>query len=239
MEEIAGLESVSALVLAGGEGKRLQSVVGQRAKVLAQVGGKPFLSHLLSRLRLQGIRRVILALGCFHQDVLDYLESQSLEGLEIVPVIEDGPLGTAGAIRHADSALTCDPVIVLNGDTYAEVSLETLLDFHRERFAAVTLVAAYKKAAQRYGSIEIGEDGRVLGFIEKGKGESGYVNAGVYVVSRQVIQRIPADRAVSWEREVLPTLVGEGLFACCGSFRFIDIGTPASYRRAAQFLERQ
>ena len=178
VEEVAGLEGVSALVLAGGEGKRLRSVVGQRAKVLAQVGGKPFLSHLLSRLRLQGIRRVILALGCFHQDVLDYLENQTLEGLEIVPVIENGPLGTAGAILNAGSVMTTDPVIVLNGDTYAEVPLEPLLTFHRERFAAVTLAAAYKKAAQRYGSIEIGKDGRVLDFIEKGKEKSGYVNAG-------------------------------------------------------------
>ena len=239
MDETAGLESVSVLVLAGGQGKRLRPVLGEQAKVLAQVGGKPFLSHLLSRLRSQGIRQVILALGCFHQEVLDYLKEHSPEGLQIVPVIEDGPLGTAGAILNASSVLTTDPVFILNGDTYAEVPLESLLNFHRERFAAVTLAAAYKKAAQRYGSIEIGKDGRVLGFIEKGKSESGYVNAGVYVVSRQVIQMIPADRVVSWEREVLPALVGEGLFACCGSFRFIDIGTPASYRRAAQFLERQ
>ena len=82
MDETAGLESVSVLVLAGGQGKRLRPVLGKQAKVLAQVGGKPFLSHLLSRLRSQGIRQVILALGCFHQEVLDYLKEHSPEGLQ-------------------------------------------------------------------------------------------------------------------------------------------------------------
>ncbi|MDA2934910.1 sugar phosphate nucleotidyltransferase [Acidobacteria bacterium AH-259-D05] len=201
-------------------------------------GGKPFLFHLFSRLRSQGIQHVILALGHFYQEVLNYLKEQPPEGLQVVPIIEDRPLGTGGAIRNAFSALHSDPVFVLNGDTYAEVPLQSLLTFHRKNLAAVTLAAAYKKSIKRYGSIEMDEAGRVLRFIEKGGDESGYVSTGVYVVSHRVIQMIPSEGAVSWEREVLPTLVGKDLFACCGSFRFLDIGTPNSYRRAAQFLER-
>jgi NDP-sugar pyrophosphorylase family protein len=233
------LSNLNVVVLAGGRGTRLQPVLGEKAKVLAQVAGKPFLSHLLSRLEAQGIEKVVLALGCFHQEVLEYLEERTFEGLQVIPVVEDEPLGTAGAIRNSLEALTSDPVLVLNGDTFAEVPLESLLAFHREQGAAVTLAAAYKENIQRYGSIEIDEAGQVLRFVEKGQSQSGHVSAGVYVISRQVIQMIPPHQAVSWERDTLPGLVGEGLFAWCGPFRFLDIGTPASYERASDFLDKQ
>jgi mannose-1-phosphate guanylyltransferase len=232
------LTDLNVLVLAGGQGTRLQPVLGQKAKVLAQVAGKPFLSHLLSRLGNQGIQKVVLALGCFHQEVLEYLEEQSLEGLQVIPVVEDAPLGTAGAIRNALEVLESDPVFVVNGDTYAEVPLETLLAFHQEHGAAVTLAAVHKEDIQRYGSIELDEAGQVVRFVEKGESMSGHVSAGVYVISRQVIQMIPTHQAVSWERDILPGLVGKGLFAWCGSFRFLDIGTPASYEKAGEFLEK-
>ena len=233
------LANLDVLVLAGGRGTRLQPVLGEKAKVLAQVAGKPFLSHLLSRLGAQGIQKVVLALGCFHQEVLEYLEHQSCEGLQVIPVVEDEPLGTAGAIRNALEVLESDPVFVVNGDTYAEVPLESLLSFHQEHGAAVTLAAAYKKDIQRYGSVEIDETGQVVRFVEKGESVSGHVSAGVYVISRRVIEMIPTHRAVSWERDTLPGLLGEGLFAWCGPFRFLDIGTPASYERAREFLEKQ
>ncbi len=239
MKNTTEISDLNALVLAGGQGTRLRPVLGEKAKVLAQVGDKPFLSHLLSHLSAQGIQRVILALGCFHQEVLDYLDSQDFDGLQVVPVVEKEPLGTAGAIRNALQDLDSDPVFVLNGDTYAEVHLESLLAFHQEQDAAVTLAAASRKNIQRYGSVEIDESGRVLRFIEKGESESGHVSVGVYVISRQAIRLIPPNRQVSWERDTLPALVGRGLFACCGSFRFIDIGTPGSYQRAEEFLEKR
>jgi NDP-sugar pyrophosphorylase family protein len=233
------LVNLEVLVLAGGQGTRLHSVLGEKAKVLAQVAGKPFLSHLLSRLEAQGIQKVVLALGCFHQEVLNYLENQFFEGLQIIPVVEDKPLGTAGAIRNALEVLKSDPVFVVNGDTYAEVPLESLLAFHQEHGAAVTIAAAYRKHIERYGSVATDDAGQVLRFIEKGHNESGHVSAGIYVISRQVIQIIPPNRTVSWERDTLPSLVGQGLFAWCGPFRFLDIGTPASYQRAAKFLGKQ
>ncbi|MDA2936728.1 sugar phosphate nucleotidyltransferase [Acidobacteria bacterium AH-259-A15] len=230
---------MNVLVLAGGEGRRLRPILGRRAKVLAQIAGKPFLSHLLSHVRSQGIQRVVLALGYFHEQVLHYLKERSCEGLEIISIIENRPLGTAGAIRNALSALRSDPVFVMNGDTYTEVLLQSLLAFHRERLATATLAAAWNRSNTRYGQIEMDKTGRVVRFVEKGRDDSGYVNSGVYVVSRQIIETIPSDRAVSWEREVLPRLVGKGLFAYRGSFRFLDIGTPASYRKAAKFLEEK
>ena len=232
-------EDLDVLVLAGGQGTRLRSVIGETSKILAEVAGKPFLSHLLLRLHNQRIRRVTLALGCFSQEVLAYLKEEPVAGIQVVPVIEDQPLGTGGAIRNACSALQSDPVFVLNGDTFAEVPLQSLLNFHREHRAAVTLAAAHKESVQRYGSIETDEEGRVVRFVEKTGDVPGYVNTGVYVVSRQAIRTIPPEQAVSWEREVLPNLVGKDLFACCGSWRFIDIGTPASYQRAEQFLDEQ
>ena len=227
---------LDVLVLAGGQGTRLRSVLGEKAKVLADVAGKPYLFHLLSQLGAQGIRRVILALGCFHQEVLDYLDGQSFEGLQVVPVVEEEPLGTAGAMHNALPVLESDPVFVLNGDTFADVRLDSLLAFHKEQGANVTLAVAHKDNIERYGSVEIDESGRISRFIEKGENESGHVSAGIYVISRQVIQRIPSDRAVSWERDTLPGLVGQGLFAWCGPFRFLDIGTPDSYQRATEFL---
>jgi NDP-sugar pyrophosphorylase family protein len=235
---VNSLTDLDVLVLAGGQGTRLRSVVGERAKVLAEVAGKPYLFHLLSHLGGQGIQRVILALGCFHQEVLDYLDGQSFEGLQVVPVVEEELLGTAGAMHNALPVLESDPVFVLNGDTFADIRLDSLLAFHQRQSADVTLAVAYKENIERYGSVEIDESGGVSRFIEKGKSESGHVSAGIYVMSRQVIQGIPPNRKVSWERDTLPGLVGHGLFAWCGPFRFLDIGTPDSYERAAEFLAK-
>lgn len=231
------LLNIDALVLAGGRGTRLQPIVGKTAKVLAQVGGKPFLFHLLSQLKSQGIQRVVLALGYLHQEVLDYLEKESFQGLQIIPVVEDELLGTAGAIRNALQVLESDPVLVLNGDTYTSVPLESLLAFHQKQGANVTLATTYKKNVERYGSVEMDDTGRVISFIEKGKCTSGHVNAGIYVMSRQIIQMIPKNRMVSWEQDTLPSLVDQEIFAWRGLVQFLDIGTPASYQRATDFLK--
>ena len=88
MQTANSLSNLNVVVLAGGRGTRLQPVLGEKAKVLAQVAGKPFLSHLLSRLEAQGIEKVVLALGCFHQEVLEYLEERTFEGLQVIPVVE-------------------------------------------------------------------------------------------------------------------------------------------------------
>ncbi|MDA2925948.1 sugar phosphate nucleotidyltransferase [Acidobacteria bacterium AH-259-G07] len=234
MKELRG--GFELLLLAGGEGKRLQPVLGAKAKVMADVTGLPFLFHLLLHLRKGGVRRVVLALGHFHEQVLAYLASEPPEGLEIVPVIEPTPLGTAGAIRNALVTLQSDPALVMNGDTLVQIPLKSLLTFHQKRKAVITIAAGYTREAGRYGSIEMDRRRQVIRFVEKGGDHSGYVNVGVYVIARAVIEKIPCNRPVSWEREILPQYVGEDLYAYSGKFPFLDIGTPSSYRRAQSFL---
>jgi len=226
-----------AVILAGGRGTRLRDVIGNLPKVIARVGGRPLLFHLLDRLGAQGVGLAVLALGHGHQEVADCLKGRSESIPRTTTVVEKTPLGTAGAVRFAASRLSSDPFFVLNGDTYSRVPLDALMSFHLERRALVTIAATGRSDPGRYGSLETDAAGRVVRFREKGVAEPGLVNAGTYVVSRSVLAGIPDGTNLSWENDILPGLVGHGLFAFEGTFEFLDIGTPESYREASRFLE--
>src|SRR5438067_1322277 len=228
---------ITAIILAGGKGTRLQSVVSDRPKALAEVAGRPFVEWLLLFLRAQGVRCAILATGYKGEMVEAHVGDGAPWSLDVRYARETVPLGTGGAARNALQVGASDPVLVLNGDSFGPFDVARLADAHRRAGARATLWLISMDDCRRYGAVDVAGDGRVVAFQEKSPApRAGLVSAGVYLLQRSILEDIPTDRAVSLETEVFPALIGRGLYAIVGAGPFLDIGTPASYSRAEAFF---
>ncbi len=233
------LESVDVAVLAGGLGTRLAGAVPGLPKALAPVGGRPFLEHLLDWLESHGARRVVLLLGHRAGQVEAHLAAHPRANVAFVFSNEPEPLGTGGALGFARAKFASDPVLVVNGDTFVDGDLAGLVAAHRAAKADATMLCVEVPDAGRYGRVEI-ENGRVAAFCEKDATWRGpaAINAGVYLVSRALLAKIPADRPVSLERDVFEKLPQGALAAFLDArARFVDIGTPESWTGAADVIE--
>lgn len=233
------LDRAWMLVLAGGKGTRLAAAVPNRPKVLAPVGDRPFLDILLERLHGQGLRRVALLLGVHHQQVLDHLAGGAVvpPGMEVATVVEDQPLGTAGALKLA-AAFCKSTFLVANGDTYLDLDAAALWAEHQRVGALATLAGMHVPDGGRYGTLEIDGDGRLGAFREKdAAGRPGLISGGVYVMEPALLDLIPAGRAVSLEQEVFPAAIAAGhrLQVVPQTGRFFDIGTEASWQDFVRF----
>jgi D-glycero-alpha-D-manno-heptose 1-phosphate guanylyltransferase len=233
------LGGMSAAVLAGGLGTRLRSVVADRPKVLAEVAGRPFLTHLLDQLFTAGAEDVVLLTG-FGADQVRAAFGDSYRGMTVRYSEEPEPLGTGGAVRHAADLFRGDAVLLLNGDSYCAIDLAKLVATARNA-GQVGVALAHVDDVSRYGAVGVGPAGRVTAFVEKSgakggaKGE-GWINAGIYLIPRARLADVPAGRAVSLEREVLPRWVADPGIRGVPGGRFIDIGTPESFAAAEVFF---
>jgi mannose-1-phosphate guanylyltransferase len=234
------LAALDVLVIAGGLGSRIQPVLGDTPKLLAPVAGRPYLVFLLDWLRRFGARRIVLGLGHQAQAVVDFLDrnKSAHDDLTVVTVSEPRPLGTAGAARFARPQLRSDPVLVMNGDSFADADLCAFVEHHRRAKARATLLCAEVDDAGRYGRVELDGNGRIRGFIEKDPNFHGRsaVSAGVYLFSASLLDEIAAGEASSLEREVFGSAPAGSLDAFAGRFAFIDIGTPESLARAERLI---
>jgi NDP-sugar pyrophosphorylase family protein len=212
-------------------------VVADRPKVLAPILGRPYLAYLLDQLAAASVREVVLLTGYLANQVSAAF-GRHYAGMHLAYSSEPAPLGTAGALRLALPQVTAPTILVLNGDSYCDVRLPAFLRFHRQQRAHVSLVASQVEDTARFGTVALGPDGRVLGFAEKSQAHSrGWINAGIYLLERSLIQEIPADRPVSLERGLFPTWARRGVFyGFRGPTQFLDIGTPESYREAEAFF---
>jgi len=226
----------TAAVLAGGLGTRLRPAVGDRPKVLAPVAGRPFVAHLLDRLDAAGVRRVVLLTGHRAGEVRARLGTRH-GGMGLAYSEEPAPLGTGGALRLAWPHLDAPTVLLLNGDSYCGLNVKALTAFHRRRGAGVSMALVRVDDAGRFGRVRTA-GGRVTAFAEKqGPGLPGWINAGVYLIGRGLVESIPAGRPVSLERKLLPAWVAQGrVFAHRSAGPFLDIGTPGSYAEAEGFF---
>lgn len=228
---------ISTAVLAGGLGTRLRSAVADRPKVLASVLGRPFLSHLLDPLARVGIREVVLLTGHRADQVRDIL-GEEYSGIRLIHSAEPMPLGTGGAIRHALPSLVSETILLFNGDSFCDVDLRAFHHFHQTLKSGVSMVLARVSDASRYGSVRITPEGRVIRFEEKSsQAGPGWINAGVYLLRRDLLEDLPTGQAISLERDLLPNWVEEGrVHGFRGAGRFLDIGTPESYAEAEAFF---
>ena len=229
---------MQALVLAGGEGTRLRPLTHTVPKPIMPLAGRPFLTFMLDWLREHDVDDVLLSCGFLAHQVEESL-GDSYEGMALHHVHEDEPLGTAGPVRlAADEGLLQDRLFILNGDVLTDMDLTAELAFHDEKDAKATLALIAVEDTSSYGVVPTDEDGAVEAFLEKSPGPAptNRINAGAYVIEREVVDRIEPGRAVSFEREIFPSLVGDGLYGWFAEGYWIDIGTPERYLEATYDL---
>jgi len=228
-----------AVVLVGGEGTRLRPITSRVPKPVVPLVGRPFVGYILENLARHGVSQAVFSAGYLAHALEAAIGDGARYGLSVRYVFEDRPLGTAGAIKNAESELGDGCLFAFNGDVLTDVDLSAMIGFHRDRGGLATILLTRVDDPRRYGLVEIAGDGRVQRFLEKPGAEyavpahGALINAGVYVLEHEVLATIAPDRPTSIERDVFPGLAEAGaLYAFVGDAYWRDIGTPDSYLQA-------
>ena len=221
---------MECVVLAGGKGTRLRSVVSDLPKCMAPVAGRPFLAWLLDDLREAGFDHIILSLGYKHEAVEAWVATRP-DRDSISCVVEEEPLGTGGGVRLALRQAREDAVFILNGDTFFGVDYPAMQAFHRQSGAQATLALKPLRDFDRYGEVTLDGEGRITAFREKRPCAEGLINGGVYLLQRDALAKMP--ERFSLEKDYFePKAESAGLAGFRSEGYFIDIGIPADYARA-------
>jgi NDP-sugar pyrophosphorylase family protein len=231
------LSNITAVILAGGLGTRLRSVVADRQKVSVEICGRPFLTYIFDQLLGIRVNRAVLCTG-YQGDRIKEAIGNAYKSLTIGYSQEYSPLGTAGALRNAFSNINGDQILVLNGDSYFETDITAFWTWHQSKGAAGSLLLTTVADTRRYGKVETDVQGNIVRFNEKGVNSGpGLINAGIYILSKQFLFSIPSGKRVSLEQEMFPLWIGQKFYGYSSKGRFIDIGTPEDYARAASFFK--
>lgn len=227
-----------AIILAGGLGTRLRSVVPDQPKCMAMVAGHPFIYYIVRSLEKQGIERFIFSLGYKHEAFTDFL-AQLLPAGNYSLCIEKEPLGTGGAVRFALKEAQTPDVLVVNGDTLFLGDLALLFQVHKESRALCTLSLKPMKNADRYGSVIVDSSRRIVSFKEKMFCPESLINVGFTLVRNDIFAKRIYPEKFSMETDFLELESSRGtLFACVQDGYFIDIGIPADFYRANEELKK-
>lgn len=226
---------MEVIILAGGLGTRLRSVVSEVPKCMAPVAGKPFLWYLLKYLTRFDVNRVVLSVGYLREVIFKWIEDVKDEfPFEFDYAIEEEPLGTGGGIKLALSKVDGADAVVLNGDTFFDVDLRALMEQHLLLPSAITLALKPMKEFDRYGCVVIDTiDNLIVEFKEKDFCKEGMINGGVYAVSRINLSLDELPKKFSFEKDVLePMTVQHKVYGLIQNGFFIDIGIPEDYQKA-------
>lgn len=222
---------MEAIILAGGKGTRLQSVVSDVPKPMADINGKPFLAYLLHFLSTNGIRKVVLSVGYKYEVIMSYF-SDCFENLRISYAIENEPLGTGGALVESLKQVTDSTILLLNGDSLFNVDVKRLYRYHNLHNFDVTLALKEMYDFDRYGTVSV-ENNKVIGFEEKVYKSWGHINGGVYVLKRSLFADITHTDTFSFETDILQRYLRQlSVGAFIDNGYFIDIGIPEDYEKA-------
>jgi D-glycero-alpha-D-manno-heptose 1-phosphate guanylyltransferase len=224
-----------AIILAGGLGTRLRSAVPDLPKCLAPVGGRPFIAYVTDHFRREGIRRFIFALGYKSTYFDEFFRSEFPRGDYDIS-LEEEPLGTGGAIRQACGRVEGTTVLILNGDTFFRIGVKDLAKFHTERQAGCSLCLKPMRDFDRFGVVELADDGRVSRFREKQYYAAGLINGGVYALEKAALLQEEWPKVFSFEKDYLEAGREKRLYGLVQDNYFIDIGIPEDYRRANEEL---
>lgn len=227
-----------AIILAGGLGTRLRSVVPDLPKCMAPVNGKPFVAYVIDGLRRQGIERFVFALG-YKSEAFDEFLKTVLSENEYAVSLEDEPLGTGGAVRLAANLTPGENVLVTNGDTLFKADIQEVAAFHESNSAECTLSLKPMKNFDRYGAVELDAESRVKNFKEKQYFAEGMINGGIYLLNVSLFQKKPFSEKFSFEKDYLEKYYGYGnIYGIAQDAYFIDIGIPEDYERAQNELKQ-
>lgn len=231
--------SKECIILAGGLGTRLQSVVSDVPKCMAPVAGQPFLSHIFEYLEAQRFDHIILSLGYKSEIIINWLKDQK-RTFDVSFIIENKALGTGGAIQFAFSKVKGTSAVVLNGDTFFNINNDKLFTFHTDQKADISIALKPMVDFDRYGSVEIDNNNRIIKFKEKQYLQEGLINGGVYLINKDIFNRLNLPEIFSFEKEILEGKTSE-LKICGIEFQnyFIDIGIPSDFEKAnTDFLNK-
>lgn len=225
------------ILLAGGLGTRLRSAVPDLPKTLAPIAQFPFLHYILQYLQQQGIQRFVFALGYKSEMITSYLKSPqsplALFPSQVEFVYEESPLGTGGAIQNALKKCISNDVLIVNSDTFFDISLSDLSQFHFQKKAACTLALKPMIDFDRYGRVEIAENGEIIQFREKQYYAKGLINGGFYILNRARFINTSFPEQFSFEKDYLEkNIKSNALFGLPMDGYFIDIGIPTDYNKA-------
>lgn len=229
----------TAIILAGGFGTRLKSVISEVPKPMAPVAGHPFLEYLLAFAQQQGIRKVVLSVG-YKYEIIEAHFGTEWMGLKIEYAVEQEPLGTGGAIWNALAYCGEETVVVLNGDSLFEVDIRALYQQKKTKEADMVLSLKPMHNFDRYGVVEVDANDRILEFKEKTFREAGLINGGVYCFSTQWAKSLGLSGRFSFERAVLEENVkSRAFYGYVSDAYFIDIGIPEDFARAQTMFKEK
>jgi mannose-1-phosphate guanylyltransferase/phosphomannomutase len=227
---------VKAVVMAGGEGTRLRPLTSNQPKPMVPIVGKPCMEHILELLKQHGLSEVIVTVAFLPQAIRGYFGDGESLGMKVGYSVEESPLGTAGSVRLAADQLD-ETFLVISGDALCDIDLTALIDFHKEKGAAVTIGLKSVDNPLEFGIVVTDEDGRVERFLEKpswGQVFSDTINTGIYVLEPEVLNHVPADRPYDFSKELFPLLLEMGRpiygHVCTGYWQ--DIGNLDQFRQA-------
>jgi D-glycero-alpha-D-manno-heptose 1-phosphate guanylyltransferase len=223
---------MECIVLAGGLGTRLRTVVNDLPKCMAPVSGKPFLYYILKDLESKNIQHVILALGYKCDVIINWLVETNWQ-FKVSYIIEKEPLGTGGAIKLALKKTIGKNVLIMNGDSFFVFNLKQMLQMHESTNAAITIALKEMYQFSRYGNVTITQNNTIIAFDEKKFCEKGFINGGVYIIDTEKNIFIDCKQKFSFEKDVLQNI-------CCTQLLngfvsegyFIDIGIPEDFAKA-------
>ncbi len=222
---------MQAIILAGGFGTRLQAVIKDVPKPLADISGKPFLAYLLQNLQNYGVKNVVLSVGYLQEKIVEYFGNSYL-GITISYAREDSPLGTGGAIVNSLKFIDKSrPCLVINGDTFLQVDYKKLLQAHQKD---LTIVLRKMDDCSRYGRVEVDQNSLITAFKEKSETKtSGFINGGIYVLNPEIFEKFSLPQSFSFENDFLTKHLEQlDPHGFAADEYFIDIGIPDDYKKA-------
>jgi D-glycero-alpha-D-manno-heptose 1-phosphate guanylyltransferase len=220
------------IILAGGFGTRLRSVVSDVPKPMAPIGNRPFLELLMDYLIRFNYNHIVLSTGYMHEKIADHFGS-TYRGASISYAVEHTPLGTGGGMRNALSQCSDEDITVLNGDTLFRIDYDDLRHFYRSHPTCMAVVLRQVEDTARYGSVTTDCSDRISHFAEKEDSHGfGTINGGIYMLNRSLLEEQPSDTAFSFEKDIMQKKYQqEPFFAYTSGAYFIDIGVPDDYHR--------
>ncbi len=229
-----------AIILAGGFGTRLQSVVSDVPKPMAPINNFPFLNYIFDYLKFFKIEHVVLSTGYLSEKISEYYKDE-FKGIKISYTKEESPLGTGGGIRLAMEKCSTQNILVLNGDSFFDVDLQAYYPLHAQFNSDCTLALRKVSNASRYGTIKLSDTSAINEFKEKdGVEQEGLINGGVYILNRNLfLSQTKPDIAFSIEKDFFENRINElHIFGFKYDGYFIDIGVPEDYKKAQDDFKR-
>ncbi len=230
------MQDIDVIILAGGMGTRLKSVISDIPKPMAPINDIPFLEYLIRSLANQSFQRIIISTG-YKGEVIENYFGEGSNDVSVDYYHEVEPLGTGGAIKAALSQSTTDKVLILNGDTFFNIDIQSLVEFHNNCRADISIAMRMVEDEDRYGSLNLDEENRVLEFTEKVHTDKGYINGGIYLINCELFNSHDLPEKFSLENDFFAKYVESlKIYGKAYNDYFIDIGIPEDYEKACRDL---